>query len=74
MGHTGHQKANCTGLASSKVRRVTSSRHLSARTLCPVQQILGPKRIAEHAAAAKEHRDARLNGEFCCAALISDKF
>jgi len=74
MGHTGHQKANCTGLASSKVRRVTSSRHLNARTLRPVQQILGPKRIAEHAAAAKERRDACLNSEFYCATLVSDKF
>jgi len=74
MGHTGHQKANRTGLASSKVRRVTSSRHLNACTLRPVQQILGPKRIAEHAAAAKEHHDARLNSEFYCATLVSDKF
>jgi len=74
MGHTGRQKANRTGLTSSKVWRVTSSRHLNARTLRPVQQILGPKRIAEHAAAAKECRDARLNSEFYCATLISDKF
>jgi len=74
MGHTGRQKANRTGLASSKVRQVTSSHHLNARTLRPVQQILGPKRIAEHAAAAKECRDARLNGEFYCATLVSDKF
>jgi len=69
MGHTGRQKANRTGLASSKVRRVTSSRHLNARSIRPVQQIFGPKKIAEHAAAARERRNARLNGELT---LVSD--
>jgi len=69
MGHMGRQKANRTGLASSKVRRVTSSCHLNARSICPVQQIFGPKKIAEHAAAARECRNARLNGELT---LVSD--
>ena len=72
MGHTGHQKAHRTGLASSKVRWVTSSRHLNAHSIHPVQQILGPKKIAEHAAAARERRNACLNGELYYSTLVSD--
>ena len=72
MGHTGRQKAHCTGLASSKVRRVTSSCHLNARSICPVQQILGPKKIAEHAVAARERCNAHLNGELYYSTLVSN--
>ena len=72
MGHTGCQKAHHTGLASSKVQQVTSSRHLNACSIHPVQQILGPKKIAEHVAVARERRNARLNGELYYSTLISD--
>ncbi|KIM59695.1 hypothetical protein SCLCIDRAFT_81617, partial [Scleroderma citrinum Foug A] len=48
-------------LASSKVWQVTSSHHLHARSIRPVQQILGPKKIAEHAVAVRERRNARFN-------------
>ena len=71
MGHAGSQKAHHTGLASSKVWQVTSSCHLHAHSIRPVQQILGPKKIAEHAAAAREHHNACFNGEFYDATLIS---
>lgn len=59
----GKRPRNRTGLTSSKIRHVVSHRETAARGVPPTSEVLGPRKIAQHAASVGTRKKARLAGK-----------
>ncbi|KAJ8585393.1 hypothetical protein M405DRAFT_865430 [Rhizopogon salebrosus TDB-379] len=67
LGRTGKRPRNRTGLTSARIRHVVSHRETAARGIAPTLEVLGPRKIAEHAAGAAARKKA------CLAVLTSEE-
>jgi hypothetical protein len=72
LGRTGKRPQNRTGLTSARIRHVISHRATAARGIAPTLEVLGPRKIAEHAAGAAARKKARLAGKLQFVNVNSD--